>query len=207
MSSWPTNRRSRPLPRRRIPPEQVVASAANALGSGPQDDATTDVPPASDVGHLLSAAQSLADAAAGRQDLAAGLHRRWELLRDADDLQAWVIGWPPGGTIDLHDHGGATAVVTVVAGALVETTAALDRGRPTLRSRKVRWRDAPIVVPAGLVHDVANWGPEPALSVHVYSPRLQSMTYWALRRRGLVALRTEQFDTPDTHPSPQRRVS
>ena len=44
------------------------------------------------------------------------------------------------------------------------------------------------------VHDFVNGGPGPALSVHVYSPALRSMTYfdWS-DRNGLVGVRTENY--------------
>ena len=44
------------------------------------------------------------------------------------------------------------------------------------------------------VHDFVNGGPGPALSVHVYSPALRSMTYfdWS-DRNGLVGIRTEHY--------------
>ena len=42
------------------------------------------------------------------------------------------------------------------------------------------------------IHDVVNSGPRQALSIHVYSPRLRSMTFYENRPdRGLAAVRTE----------------
>lgn len=47
---------------------------------------------------------------------------------------------------------------------------------------------------SGYVHDFVNVGPGPALSVHVYSPALHSMTYfdWS-DGEGLVGVRTESY--------------
>src|SRR4051812_28547997 len=44
--------------------------------------------------------------------------RAYERLLLTDSYEAWVIVWSPGAVLDLHDHGGATAAVHVVDGAL-----------------------------------------------------------------------------------------
>ena len=42
------------------------------------------------------------------------------------------------------------------------------------------------------IHDVVNGGARQALSIHVYSPRLRSMTFYENRpERGLAAVRRE----------------
>ncbi len=49
----------------------------------------------------------------------------------------------------------------------------------------------------GHIHDVVNGGERPALSIHVYSPRLHSMTFYENRPgRGLMPVRTET-SSPD----------
>lgn len=144
---------------------------------------------------LLDAARALVGPAAGRLDLAAGPGRRWQVMADTDDLQAWIIGWPPGGALELHDHGESAGVVLVAAGALVETSVLVAGGRPSLSTRTVRPGELPVILPTGLVHDVSNPGSEPAVSVHVYGPRLRSMTYYGFGPSGLVVRRTERFGT------------
>src|SRR5689334_546191 len=40
-----------------------------------------------------------------------------------DSYEAWLIGWPPGHHTTTHDHGGSTAAIVVIDGALVEVRA------------------------------------------------------------------------------------
>jgi mannose-6-phosphate isomerase-like protein (cupin superfamily) len=88
--------------------------------------------------------------------------------------EAWVLGWLPGHSVDLHDHGGSDAAFAVVEGALVEVSAA--PGGPL--ERTVLPAGAVHHVPADRRHDVLNLGATPATSVHVYSPPLTSMAFY-----------------------------
>lgn len=97
---------------------------------------------------------------------------------------AWVIRWSPSAELDLHDHGGSNGVVHVVDGELVEHHADLVTAGP-LRSRIVRAGQRAVIA-ATTVHAVANFGPQEALSVHVYSPPLSSMTFYDPRDGRLV---------------------
>src|SRR5580698_6525136 len=73
---------------------------------------------------LQAMAEGLATIARGWPGMAGATGRRWELLAASDTFEAWVIGWPPGGTIELHDHGDSAGAVVVVDGELVETLVA-----------------------------------------------------------------------------------
>jgi predicted metal-dependent enzyme (double-stranded beta helix superfamily) len=112
-------------------------------------------------------------------------------VAESKSFEAWVIGWPPGGTLELHDHGGSRGVVTVVAGSLVETSVAHFGDRLRLRTRTVSAVTSPLSIGVDRIHDVTNPGSRPALSVHVYSPRLTSMTFFAVEGAELRARRTE----------------
>jgi Rrf2 family protein len=102
---------------------------------------------------------------------------RWYALLAANDtFEAWVIGWPVGGAIELHDHGGSSGAVHVVRGALEE--ASTNRVSRTALARARVGEDESITFGADHVHDVVNLGDEPALSIHVYAPRLVSMTFY-----------------------------
>src|SRR5436309_15038524 len=46
--------------------------------------------------------------------------RRWTTLLDGPDRNAWLIAWAPGAGLPLHDHGDASAAVTVIGGELHE---------------------------------------------------------------------------------------
>jgi hypothetical protein len=88
--------------------------------------------------------------------------------------EAWVLGWLPGHSVDLHDHGGSDAAFAVVEGELVEVSAA--RGGPLART--VLPAGAVHVVPSDRRHDVLNLGTGAATSVHVYSPALTAMAFY-----------------------------
>jgi predicted metal-dependent enzyme (double-stranded beta helix superfamily) len=87
--------------------------------------------------------------------------------------EAWVIGWWPGQSVPLHDHGGAEGVLVVTEGVLGERR--LEQGRlvPHLLTPH-RLVDLPV----GLVHTVVNPGLEPATSIHVYAPHLSEMGHY-----------------------------
>jgi quercetin dioxygenase-like cupin family protein len=97
--------------------------------------------------------------------------RRPVRLLATEEYEAWVIGWRPDQSLDLHDHGESHGVLLVVEGELHER--ALVDGAlvdATLAEGRLRW------LPLGLVHAVAGAGDRPATSIHVYSPPLSQMT-------------------------------
>ena len=42
--------------------------------------------------------------------------RTWRLVAQTPDFDAWLIAWPSGGKIDLHDHGNSTGALSVISG-------------------------------------------------------------------------------------------
>jgi mannose-6-phosphate isomerase-like protein (cupin superfamily) len=112
--------------------------------------------------------------------------RSWELLAATDEYEAWVIDWPRSEGVSFHDHGDSSGAVVVVSGELVETRVIrgsdgrLDVVRTRLRA------GGTLVVSPGVVHDVVNDGIRSATSIHVYSPRLTSMTYFRFEEDDLV---------------------
>ena len=123
-------------------------------------------------------AAALAARAASWPGMARPAGRRWALMEASSAVEAWVIAWPPGGAIELHDHGGSAGAVVVAAGELLETSIV------TTPCGEVAQRTATIPVHRSVsfdgrhVHDIVNAGAAPAISVHVYAPRLTSMTYY-----------------------------
>lgn len=123
----------------------------------------------------------LATELAGRRDLwPAELRfdpdRRWYARLPTDaGTEAWLLTWLPGQGTGLHDHGDAAGAFVVVDGSLRETTV-VPRSAGGVRD-VVRTLGTGEVRPfiAGHVHDVTNPGPELAVSVHVYAPRLAAM--------------------------------
>jgi hypothetical protein len=104
--------------------------------------------------------------------------REWRLMARTPDFDAWLIAWPSGGKVDLHDHGNSTGAVSVISGALVEAVPWRDdTGRISLVRHELQ-AGATLGFGTGHVHDVTNESDEPALSLHVYSPALTSMTFY-----------------------------
>jgi predicted metal-dependent enzyme (double-stranded beta helix superfamily) len=99
-----------------------------------------------------------------------GSQRTWERLLATDAYDAWLIRWPPGTSVGPHDHGGSSGAFAVVHGALVEVVVEPTGSRVVVHTAGGARAFGPDVV-----HDVANAGPEPAVSVHVYSPPLATM--------------------------------
>jgi predicted metal-dependent enzyme (double-stranded beta helix superfamily) len=145
--------------------------------------------------NLLAIAEGFAASAADLPELRGQDARSWVLLAATDLFEAWAIGWPPGGKIELHDHGNSRGAVVVAEGVLTETTVRpTDRGVAVVSARPIR---------AGehrefgqrYVHDLVNDGEQDAISVHVYGPKLRSMSYYQLRSSGrLEVVRSEEIE-------------
>jgi hypothetical protein len=108
-----------------------------------------------------------------------GARRRYTRLLEAELYDAWLIAWLPSSGLDLHDHGGSEGAIAVVRGKLVETYTDSQR-RHSVRSRSLQAPNC-LGIPASRIHEVTNPGPEEAISVHVYSPPLRSMTFYKVR--------------------------
>lgn len=115
-----------------------------------------------------------------------------EAFRDSVDL--WLLTWLNGQQTQPHDHGNAGAAFRVVRGALTEYRWAADGTRSEAEFGPGRSRE----VPVGAVHDVVNLSPEPAVSIHAYSPRLSYMKYYRIGSAGLEPERIVETDNPDS---------
>jgi predicted metal-dependent enzyme (double-stranded beta helix superfamily) len=127
---------------------------------------------------LLAIARELTDSAQEWPGMTEPTRRVWELMAASQDFEAWVIGWPPGGAVDLHDHGESSGAVVVVNGELVEIVVAQDRQGALAARSTVLATSASVTFDMTHVHEIVNLGPGPAVSVHVYAPRLTAMTYY-----------------------------
>ena len=94
-------------------------------------------------------------------------------------LQVFV--WPPGSVTRIHDHSSWGAFCCVVGSVLEERYERIDDGSlPDHASLKRLWRlvwrredGISTVLPyEGGIHRVGNQSEEPAISVHLYGPRL-----------------------------------
>lgn len=125
--------------------------------------------------------------------------RSYELIDLADDVEIWVIHWPVGGHLQLHDHGGSAGAFWVVGGSLEEHY--IVRNRPTVALGHRQHKTASGTAFGGeYVHDVRNGGDGPATTVHAYSPPMPGMTYYRTAGSSLVAERTEYRSDPSWAP-------
>ena len=127
-------------------------------------------------GLLQELLRSECDLVARARELIVQPHGRgWIRVADTAGADAWLIAWSPASSVGTHDHGGSQGAVHVLRGALVERYWDNDDAAPRVRSLV---RGETVFVPSDRVHDVANDGVLPALSLHVYSPRLTSMGFY-----------------------------
>jgi quercetin dioxygenase-like cupin family protein len=112
-----------------------------------------------------------------------GAQRHHVRLLGTAVYEAWLLGWAPGQHVGMHDHGDAAGAFFVLEGELRE--ALPNRRRSTIDLGA----GATGLVARGQLHDVGNVSDSPALSIHVYSPPLSTMTYYD--PAGRSALRTE----------------
>lgn len=117
------------------------------------------------------------------RDGTAPAERRYERVLATAAYDAWLIYWPAGFELPLHDHGGSWGAFSVVGGDLDEIT--IVDGRRV--SRRLERGDTVHFGPDH-VHAVANSTTLPATSLHVYSPPLSSMAYFDTADDGSLAV-------------------
>jgi predicted metal-dependent enzyme (double-stranded beta helix superfamily) len=102
---------------------------------------------------------------------------RWFMcLSDEDDVQVWLLTWLPGQATDLHDHGGASGAIAVVKGSVLERVVTETPEDGLTESHQTLSAGGGRSFGPHHVHRIVNNGSEPAVTVHVYSPSLLSMT-------------------------------
>jgi hypothetical protein len=113
--------------------------------------------------------------------------RRWVELDSSPYLQIWLLSWPVGTGTGWHDHGESAGAFLAVSGTLGEQTAHGHRHlRRTLAAGQGR------AFAPNHIHNVFNVGLETAFSVHLYAPRLTSMTRYAVSPAGLRVTAVDQ---------------
>lgn len=118
--------------------------------------------------------------------------RYWVRLDVPEDVDVWLLTWTTAQGTELHDHGDSEAAFAVISGVLSETRVrddelvVLERRPGTVVS----------VLP-GELHDVRNELPEPAISIHAYSPRLATMTFYSFGDGRATPVRTVHGDIPE----------
>ena len=119
-----------------------------------------------------------------------GDERWFERLFLDPEHEVWLIAWLPGQSTGLHDHGEALGAFTVVRGTLTETTAhpgeQVEVVRRQIHEGRVRGFGYEHI------HDVGNFGTEPAISIHAYAPELTAMTQYVLEDERLRVVSSER---------------
>jgi mannose-6-phosphate isomerase-like protein (cupin superfamily) len=111
---------------------------------------------------------------------------RWyRLLERNPHYEVWLLSWLPGQGTDLHDHGPASGAFAVAAGTLTERVVAAKPGRPPVEVSRALETGRCRVFGPRYVHQVANTGGIPAVSVHVYTPGLTVMNRYRVEPAGL----------------------
>jgi quercetin dioxygenase-like cupin family protein len=102
-------------------------------------------------------------------------------LDPGPDAGAWVICWMPGHDTGFHDHDHSSGAVAVVSGQIREER--IGAGWEVTRRTYGAGEVIPFV--SGNIHRMLHVGDEPAVSIHVYSPKLQVMGAYAFGTGGM----------------------
>ena len=113
-------------------------------------------------------------------------HERYTvLLHRREHLDVWLLCWLEVQETGLHDHDLSAGALHVCEGTLVEdvlrfnSSSSLGTARRRLGAGTSRGFDV------GHIHGVRHLGPEPATSIHVYSPALRGMGHYELGSGGV----------------------
>jgi hypothetical protein len=108
--------------------------------------------------------------------------RRFELVYEDERMDAWVLSWMPGQGTGFHDHYVSSVGLACVRGAVREDWMRL--GVPELESQ-LRPGDTRCGGP-GYIHRVQHAAGEPAVTIHVYSPRLDEVGQYRVGADGIM---------------------
>lgn len=154
--------------------------------------------PAPGLGHLL---QQVVAGVDWQSQVRYNASSRWfaplavDALVDGVALEAWLLSWLPGQRTGLHDHGGSAGAFAVVRGALSEATIQTpSAGAPRLHHQTYQAGQHRPFGPRHL-HEILNDGAAPAVSIHVYAPRLARMTRYRWTENGPEAVAVEKAGT------------
>jgi predicted metal-dependent enzyme (double-stranded beta helix superfamily) len=132
--------------------------------------------------------EQIASDIAGRPDVWEPLvrndpdRRRYELLYEDDRMDAWVLSWNDGHGTGFHDHFISSVGVCVAQGVVREDQ--MRFGMPAIERRLeagASRRGGP-----SYIHRVQHLEGTPAVSIHVYSPRLDWVGQYRVEPDGTV---------------------
>jgi quercetin dioxygenase-like cupin family protein len=108
--------------------------------------------------------------------------RRYELIYEDERMDAWVLSWMPGQGTGFHDHYISSVGLAVASGAVREDMMVYGAEH---QARVLRPGSARQGGP-GYIHRVSHHEATPAVTVHIYSPRLDWVGQYRLDDDGVV---------------------
>lgn len=109
-------------------------------------------------------------------------HRRYELVYEDDRMDAWILSWMPGQGTGFHDHYISGVGLCVASGYVREDLMVYGAEH---QSRQLRAGDSRQGGP-GYIHRVSHDEGAPAVTVHVYSPRLDWVGQYRLDENAVM---------------------
>jgi predicted metal-dependent enzyme (double-stranded beta helix superfamily) len=108
--------------------------------------------------------------------------RRYELVYEDDRMDAWILSWMPGQGTGFHDHYISGVGLCVARGCVREDLMVYGAAPQALELRPGDSRQGG----PGYIHRVTHDEGLPAVTVHVYSPRLDWVGQYRLGEDGVV---------------------
>ena len=108
--------------------------------------------------------------------------RQYELLYEDDRMDAWVLSWMPGQATGYHDHYISGVGICVAAGGVREDLLVYGGEDVALHLGTGDSRQGG----PGYIHRVRHEDGRPAVTIHVYSPRLDWVGQYRLGDDGVI---------------------
>ena len=109
-------------------------------------------------------------------------HRCYELIGEDERMDAWVLSWMPGQGTGFHDHYISGVGLCCAAGGVREDLLVYGGNDIELHLRPGDSRRGG----PGYIHRVRHELGAPAVTIHVYSPRLDWVGQYRLAENGIV---------------------
>jgi predicted metal-dependent enzyme (double-stranded beta helix superfamily) len=109
--------------------------------------------------------------------------RVFERLIDEPAVEAWLICWMGGHDTGFHDHDLSSGAVAVLEGEVREER--LSIGEASVLSRLYAAGDLFDFSPSD-IHRVRHAGEQPAVTLHVYSPRIARPSAYSISASGIL---------------------
>lgn len=110
------------------------------------------------------------------------VQRRYELVYEDDRMDAWVLSWMPGQGTGFHDHYASGVGIACVRGGVREDWLRFGASEVEFQLRPGDTRRGD----PGYIHRVRHSLGEPAVTIHVYSPRLDEVGQYRLDENGIM---------------------